>query len=414
MIYHIMIKGLTRYVYEYYRYGGMYPWLAYHISRGILPISVYWAICLFFYPSMMMMNISGGIITIAAAARFLWVLIRHLPGMRVAMGIYADVAVTDDLLACTPWQAMAMRLVDRGILDVDSSFGGEVESLSRILVDASVHLPSSSVGVGILRRSLHRSLRSAINLRFALFIETVKETILWPFNVLERMTEMIVTHLPQLYSSPGDVMSRVFTPGIVYTHRGVNEMEFEARVYFDALEKDANDYLSQFPSPFLDTVYRIVRVPTLIAAGYFLWCRWFEALVVCIIIFGIVGRVSSPGRLDPSLLFSEVNRRIKSNDAISLRDDLLGKLMVRRGYFIISEAFSIIIAPLIPLMMMKHATEVYDVALRRVAIIDGDAGMCISSRVYRHLTMMDDIRGMTMSNAQMMDEFDGLMARAEV
>ena len=408
-----MIKGLTRYVYEYYRYGGLYPWLAAHISRGVLPITVYWAIgaTLFPVPST---AIIGAVISVVMATRFMWAIFRHLPGMQTARRIYSDVSVTDDLLACTPWQTLAIRLVDRGILDVDSSFGGEVESLSRILVDASSHLPSSGLGVAILRRGLHRSLRGAINLRFALFIEAIKEFVMWPFNTLERITEMIVTHLPRLYASPGDVMLRVFSPTVIYTHRGVHEMEFEARVYFDAAETMANDYISQFPSPFLDTIYRIIRVPVLVMAGYFLWCRWFEALVICIIIFGIVGKVSSPGRLDPSILFSEVNKRFRCDDAISLRDVLMEKVMMRRGWYLIVELCAILASPILPLMMMSKASEVYDVALRRVAIIDGDAGMFCSSRVYRHLTMMDDLRGMSMSTAQMMDEFDGLMARAEV
>lgn len=407
-----MIKGLTRYVYEYYRYGGMYPWLAAHISRGILPIATYWMTILILHPTPHM-AIIGAIISIVATARFLWVIIRHLPGMSTARSIYRDVSVSDDLLACSPWQTLAIRLVDRGILDVDGAFGGEVESLSRTLVDASAHLPTTSLGVTILRRSLHRSLRGAINLRFSLFIEAIKEMVMWPFNTLERVTEMIVVHLPRLYASPGDVMLRVFAPDVVYKYRGVNEMEFEARVYFDGLEADANGYLSQFPSPFLDTVYRIARVPTIIVAGYLLWCRMFETLVVCIIIFGIVGKVSSPGRLDPSTLFEEVNRRFRCDDAISLRDCLMERAMMRRGWYIMIELGVILVSPILPLMMMSKAAEIYDVALRRVAIIDGDAGMCMSSRVYRHLTMMEDIR-CSVSTAQMMDEFDGLMARADV
>lgn len=357
--------------------------------------------------------VAGIIISFIVAARMMVVIIKHLQGMIDAAKIYSDIGIPTDIMICTPWRDVAVRMVDRGILDVDSSFGGEVESISRAFVDAKDYLPSTRVSIDILRRSLHRSLRSAIPLRFSLFIEGCKELVLWPINTLERLTDIIIANAPVVYSSPRELIAYVFRPTIVYTHRGIHEMHFEASAYFDKLTTDANIFLSEFPSPLLDVVYRIIRVPVILAAGFFLYHRMFEMLVVCVTVFGVISQVSLPGRLDPSAIFEDVNRRFKADDANHLRK-VLGNVMRRRAIDVIIELMAIIISPIMAWNMMSDARVIYDVILRRISIIDGEVGMCMSTRVYRHVTMLEDTRGMTTSQMMMFDEFDGLMGRAEV
>lgn len=426
-----MIKSLVRYVYEYYRSGGIYPWLATHISRMLLPISVYWTVYVLavgMWTDVWIGIAIGTILTTIAVARFFIILAKHLSGMMAAMAVYKAAGVGTDIMSCTPWRDVADRLVDRGILDVNSSFGGEVESLSRSLVDISaMGLPTTALGITILRRSIHRSLRGAIPLRFSLFIEAVKEVMMYPINLLERLTDMIISIAPIVYSSPGELMRYTFRHTIVYEYRSAHEMHFEAEAYFDELTATANAFLSSFPSPFLDTLFRIVRVPLIILAGYLLYSRLFEALVFVVIIFGVINKTTTPGRLDPTATFEVVNRRFKAADAAILRDLLItgrtadhadrqggqrGPLMRRKSTNIIYEVVAIFFAPFIALSMMRSSHEMYDVILRRMAIIDGEVGMCTSTRVYRHVTMMDDTRGgMTQSEMFMFDELGGLMER---
>jgi len=407
-----MIKSLVRYVYEYYRYGGLYPWIAAHISRCILPISVFWTIAIIAQHEIIIAV--GIIITLVSISRMLWVIIKHTSGMLHAKKIYDDCNLPANLLTCTPWRDVASRLVDKGILDVDASFGGEVESLSRAFVDAAEYLPTSTTSLDVLRRSLHRSLRSAIPLRFSLFIEGCKETILWPILTLERLSDIIVNMLPLIYASPREIVAYTFVPTIPFTHRGVHEMHFEATTNFDRLTGDVNAFLAEFPSPLLDTVYRIARVPFIILAGYFLYHRLFEPLIICIVVFGVISNVSSPGRMDPTILFETVNARFRADDAVHLKNMLMERYMRRRVIQIIIDIAAIIFAPIMAWSMMSESSIIYDVCLRRISIIDGEVGLCMSTRVYRHVTMLEDTRGMTTSEMMMFDEFNGLMGRVEV
>lgn len=404
-----MIKKLVRYVYEYYRYGGFYPWLASHISRGLLPIAVYWSTH-FYVPIPMPI---GVIVTAVSVFRCLWAIFRHLSGMLAARSIYADILVSDDLLTCTSWKVISIKLAERGILDMPSAFGGEKEALSRVLADVSALLPTTTMGVDILRRALHRSLRASINLRISLVIEALKEFVMYPFGVLERLSFLLMMNIPLIYSSPSHVVSRVFYPTIIYTLRREHEMEFEASEAFSRIEPMANDYLSQFPSPLLDAVYRLLRVPLFVLAGYLLYIRHFEFLVPCIVLLGIVSDVSSPGKKDPSALFVEVNSRFRAVDAVALRDCLMNEHMTRHGIMMAREIVSIFLAPMIALTMISMAAEIYETALRKIIIVDGVDGWLFSTRVYRHVTMFDD-EGLSRSTRDMMYEFDGLLNRVEI
>lgn len=392
------VKQNMRYLYEYYKHGGLWPWLATGICNFTMPL---------IYGSMLYMFLVGPkisyylLILIFPAMDSLYMsfwLLRKIPGILFARKVYSDVGVLDEQLKCIKWPNIAAKLMDNGLIENETDFCAFNVAIDCLFIDSFnlglIPLDITENGIDILRHIVHRSIRGNYNIYKSAVLQTVFEILFWPYLIISRVFAIVTKHGPGIYFKPGSLISRDYRPSMMYRFRGYYELEFEMTRKLSTLRENAQEFLDEFPSPLLESTARFITNISGLLAIYCVLIGHISWLVIIATILVMAGKLSgrASGGYNPCNHFATIADRFELN-----RDDpqtglnFLVKEMPRRCYLLFFEFITVVFAPLYCIYFTTIAADLQLLLGKKIVTISGEPGIICSTKNYQHTSYAADI-----------------------
>lgn len=392
----------SRYIYDYYKYGGFYPWL----SKSLLGISIP-----IFYGSMIgylfFMFIPDYILTLSLLAipvtksiHCLFIFLRRLPGMLFARKIFNDINIPDPLIKCTQWPNIAIKLTDKKYFSREREFGSLQASLDCLIIDLYLAgiCPTdiTDTGIQMIKSIIHRSLRANYHCRYSIIIQCMIEIILLPYNIFSRFLEIALLLAPKFYKEPGSLITRAFRPSIKYRFRGYYELEFDTDAKIMSLEGTARKFLNEFPGQGLEIISEWLSGISGVPLIYFLISWNLQGIIILSSILYIIHSLSPrvSGSYNPGPLYKPIADRFElPRDSPESGLEFLSKEMPRFLVSLFFNMISIIFAPVYCLHFLGIAEDIQSVISKKVVNDNGSPGVICSQREYNHIAFSDPDEG---------------------
>lgn len=414
-------------VYEYYKYGGLVPWIIDTITRMITP-GIYYA---FFYFMIFGTNISiPGLLPIIFPAietmRMIILFFRKLPLMIMARKSFAEIMIPDHLIRCTHWRNIAIKMAEKRIIETEKDFCVTPGSIDAILIDLFLEkaIPNdiTDTSIGILKEIIHRSMRSNSSIKISIAIQTFIEIFTWPYQVFIRTMGLMYIYIPRFYSSFSSVVSRSFIPSIKYRYRGYYELEFDTIIRIEHLQNTMNEFMAEFPNPTVEVTAGIMKHIIGMALVWFFYYWNIKMMMILLPLLGVVNSIKKvSGSYNPSKNFDVIAQRFELNpdNPVYGREFCLSEsdntLMM-----IFSEIFTIVFMPLYCIVFFRHANDIQHVTTKRLVPISGVPGFICSNRMYKHVAFIesDDYyfgadNWISRSTADLEKEYSALIRRVQ-
>lgn len=420
------LKQNIRFLYDYYRYGGLWPWLSSNLCDFCMPLIYSSFIYLFLAGPEVSIYLLFMIFPLMDSVYVFLNFMRRLPGILFARKIYGDIGVPDPLIKCIQWPNISLKLMDANLLETETDFGAFNAAIDCILIDsfnASI-VPNdiTDIGIGILRKILHRSIRGNYHVTKGTIVQLVFEILFWPYLVISRVFALVTKYGPEIYFSPVSLLLRDFRPSMFYRHRGYYELEFETSKRLGDLTGTARDFLNEFPSPLLESIGRLIANIAGLPAIYFALTFNVKGLIIVATVLiasrTAVGKVS--GSYDPCHNYSVLAGKFDL-DRDAVQDGLQFFLteMPRKYYLLIFEVLTILLAPLYCIHFLTICSDLQLLLGKKIITIDGSPGIFCSTRNYQHTSysrsgdgLMDD-PWLTRSAMDFEKEFGSVIRRGQ-
>lgn len=388
---YMALKQNIRFLYDYYRYGGLLPWLASNLCDFCMPLIYSGFIYLFLAGPEVSIYLLFMLFPLMDSVYVFLNFMRRLPGILFARKIFGDIGVPDPLIKCIQWPNISLKLMDANLLETETDFGAFNAAIDCILIDsfnASI-IPNdiTDIGIGILRKILHRSIRGNYHVTKGTLVQLVFEILFWPYLVVSRTFALVTKYGPEIYFNPVSLLLRDFRPSMSYRHRGYYELEFETNKRIESLTGIARDFLNEFPSPLLESLGRLVANVAGLPAIYFALTFNVKGLIIVATILlasrTAIGKTS--GSYDPCHNYSVLAGKFDL-DRDNVQDGLQFFMaeMPRKYYLLAFEILTILLAPIYCIHFLTICGDLQLLLGKKIITIDGSPGIFCSTRNYQH------------------------------
>lgn len=383
--------------YEYYKYGGMMSWVANYITDICMPLSYY----VLFYLLLprdcpIIVPMIAAIFPLIESLRATMSFFRKLPGMVTAKKIFNErVGIPDNLIRCTHWRNVAIKLADSKILESEKDFCVSPGSIDSAIIDLflenSIPDDITTVGIELLKAIVHRTMRNNCSVRISIFIQLTIEVITWPYSLFSRIMNVVTKTLPEVYSDPSILFTKVFRPSLHYRYRGYYELEFDTKIRMAAINKVLNDFLSEFPSPGIDVLFLVAKNIAGVSLVVFIWYWNTKAVILLVTVLAVLNRRNYvSGNYYPHKTYNDIADRfsldrdnpIKGRDFCMKESSLFIKVLL-------DEIFGAVLVPVYCLLLLRYSIDIQSVVTKRLIPINGVPGIICSTRVYKHVAFIE-------------------------
>lgn len=393
-----MTNPNIRYLYDYYKYGGLLPWIIYNVCNIFMPI-VFTGITGY------IMTQNHGIIE-AYLGNFLFAVLllpvansvhsfihfaRKIRGMLYAKNVYSSIEVGDNILKCIKWPNIAIKLMDKDIIEHEFEFGSLPASLDAVIIDifnrGYLRKSISLCEIDVLKNSIHKSIRGNYDIKYSLFVRFAVELLLWPYFVFSRLMNIVTNVCPKFYMNPSLLLARSFRPSMYYRYRGYYEFEFETTKRLNAATESVHKFIAEFPSPLLEACSKLTAG---IAGIALLWSIFLRDLHTASIIVGVLftanmlsGRQS--GGYNPYTNYASLAEKFDLDPENPLAGlSFFSDEMPREFWSLLIELFCIIFMPVMCLYLFTVSGDIQALIGKKVINESGEPGIFSSDRVYKH------------------------------
>lgn len=385
------LGSAIRHVYKYYQSDGATAYLS-SILLDIIRPTCTWALMYWIMTLVLPENNNAAeymlISSIIPAIDILITLLsmaRKLPNIARASDVLQKIGVPDDFMKCARSTEIAHKLVNADYINHEFEFFGMALAADHILIDladlGTMSMDTCGNELDILKAYTHRLLMgNSGGVTFLLYV--IRSTVMWPFKIVIGLCSWIISHAHYLKDQPSFIIARTWSPWATYKYRYYYETENETDIRLTSAENIAREYLSEFPSPILESfsewiqwMLGIIALVTLIVSAD------LRIISVTLVLWAVAksfgkkkGKVYRPLRVWQDLV-GLVNLTSPKDDSvieyIKARNNLLD-VFPRKYSLMFFDALYVLLGPISIIMTMYRYSAAIDSQIDKNIVKTGD------------------------------------------